>query len=61
LNPEGDTSDVVATLKLKGLVDGLGQPVEGAGSFFVLVQATVHDRVSDLEVGTFAAGGLWLP
>ncbi len=46
LNPEGDTSDVVMTLKLSGVVDEVDGAANGTGSFAVVVQTTMHDRMN---------------
>jgi hypothetical protein len=45
LNPLDDTSDVVITLKLKGVMDQVG-PASGEGSFGIVVRTTMDDRMN---------------
>jgi hypothetical protein len=45
LSPLDDTSDVVITLKLKGVMDQLG-PASGDGSLGIVVRTTMDDRMN---------------
>lgn len=45
LNPPGNSADVTVLLKMKGIVDSTGFPVDGrSGNLFILARITMDDR-----------------